>query len=332
MKSLRFAKPWALALVVLASFFFTAPAVDAQITEAKIRWVATLPGTCRAAVAKEAIVYKYTSSATQPSGLYTCKLDNQWELQAAGRNAVPSVGLVPQSAFAGTIANYDFTNQAASQRLLYTAPANTKALVFGITLANPTAGAIGYLPQIVYAGPSTKRINNAASSVSANSATGLGMAYVLEPGESASITPAGAGLSLFGSVLVLPATSGWKSPTLNTFVNGDNLIYQVPGGKIAYVLGIANNGVPTINTVGNLQYTNDSGGSSTVRVAFVPNGETLDWAIHALNGVGTATATGSQLRVDRIPPILSAGDRIYVASTTATAGQWAAMTVYETAP
>lgn len=277
-------------------------------------------------------VYRFSETATIEAGGSIRIFHNgaNWEVsQTIAADSPNAVGM-PSGALRDAVPTpFYVPSIPAAYQVLVAPAANTKALVYGTSAANPTAGAIGITPRIIYPGAIDRRVN-ALVSVAANSGNRPAIVVVVEAGETFGITPSAPGLSAWGVAAILPSTSGWKMPKLTTFIAGDNTLYQVPAGKIAHVFSLAGTNGPILGENRIQQYTNDSGGAVTVRWAYVPNGATTDLAVHALNGVGTSIANAGISQVSHMPSIMQAGDKIVVNTSANTAGQWAGMVIYET--
>lgn len=236
---------------------------------------------------------------------------------------------VPQDLFADSKLDTFFLDSlAAAANTVYTVPANKRAHFGTFQVINPTAGGIVVTSSILRGGL-TSRLNS-TSTPGANSGTSMAQCpfFVFEPGDKLILTPAAIGLSAFGTVILLPSNSRFKTIVKTTFSGTPQTFYEVPAGKNAFnVFGLAN---PSIGFIGSSSSNviNDSGGALTTKMYYVPAGQVLDIAKHQLINIA-GPANGGQLRVDVMPRLMNPGDKIVIDTGSAAAGQMMYMSVYE---
>lgn len=214
---------------------------------------------------------------------------------------------------------------------LYTAPAGKRAIVFPCYGANcnTTAVNVQMTPKIksggnYYAmGQSSINITQGAAITTPNK----NGTFILEPGESASVTVATSAVNTFGySIIEFDSTVSLKTSRVTAIAAANNTIYTCPANTLAFVLDI--NGQMALGTQGGqVYYTNNSGGIVTRNWFMVNNGG----ATGAGNNVSGSSPI-SNLTFDTgclIGLTLSAGDTIVMSANSATAGQVAWVNVLE---
>ena len=124
----------------------------------------------------------------------------------------------------------------AGDQALYTVPTGKKALVTDMWVTNPTAGSIGYFPKLT-----TPNGTFQLGASKSEGAAGIGHNYnggasnsipiVLNAGEIFIINSSALGMSVWVSIIEFDASSALSRWDIQTWVNGNNVLYTHPAGK-----------------------------------------------------------------------------------------------------
>ena len=152
---------------------------------------------------------------------------------------------------------------------LYTVPAGKKALFFGHSSFNASAGNISYYFQIKVSSVYYRITSVVTLATGVRTTLSGTTVIVLNAGESLSINTATTnGLNVLTRVVEFDATlNGIKTSRVLALSTGDNTIYTVPAGKTAILLG----GLDMISSA-QILVMNDSGGNRTYNAYVVPSG------------------------------------------------------------
>lgn len=210
---------------------------------------------------------------------------------------------------------------ASGDNDLYTVPAGKRAIVTGFLTYNSTGGAITVIRNLKRSGTyyrmSATNAGTVGSAAQGELTTNL---YVFEPGDIIALNTSAANLTLVLSVLLFDNTVSLYSPTVLALTSGDNILYTVPSGKTSRTVGNALNYQGSVS--GSFTVTNTTGGAINCIGKYTPNGGS---AI----SIRTASATDNSSLTGALPSSLNALDVLTINSDTATAGQVAWCTVYE---
>lgn len=110
-------------------------------------------------------------------------------------------------------------------------------------------------------------------------------------------------VQLFGYVIMFNFTDGVLSPKLTSLQTGDNILYQCPQGKYAFLTNCANTGNAPIRTI------NNSGATRTYKVNVVPSGGSP--SSNNLLTFPFTTANGAQTS-SQIPSLVGLGPGDYI--------------------
>lgn len=237
------------------------------------------------------------------------------------------LGLVLGSA-AGAVINPTFPvvrNYAlpAGDQALYTVPAGKKALVVDLWVTNPTAGSITYFPKLTTPN-GTFQIGASVTEGAAgighnygnNGTLGRSIPIVLNAGEIFIINSSALGMSVWVSVIEFDASSALSRWDIQTWVNGNNVLYTHPAGKTVVFGNIGysstNSPVPSLTGV---VISNGSGSTRTyVGPYIVPSAGSPSTANQF--GGSNAVFNGS-IFTKYFPGGLAAGDTIVITTSDA---------------
>lgn len=182
-----------------------------------------------------------------------------------------------QGAFPSTSTDsWGISNLSSGDNSLYTVPSG-KLAIFRPFYFNTTVGTINVFPTI---SPSGSGITYRAGATLGLTASGVNGSdgstqtqanIVASAGDVIGVNCASTGINCYGTVLLadISNTSTYKQVFLNTFSVGDNTVYTVPMGKIAYIGYGSFSALGTFGT--QLFYSNESGAGVTVSINFVPS-------------------------------------------------------------
>lgn len=235
------------------------------------------------------------------------------------------LGLVLGTA-AGAVSNPSFPvvrNYAlpAGDQALYTVPVGKKALVSDLWVTNPTAGGITYFTKLT-----TPNGTFQLGAGKTEGAAGIGHNYgnngansipiVLNAGEVYSINSSALGMSVWLAIIEFDASSALSRWDIQTWINGNNVLYTHPAGKTV-VFGTI--GFTSINnpvaTMTSFMLFNASGSTRTyVGPYIVPSAGSPSTA----NQFGGSNALISgQAFAKHFPGGLTTGDTIVITTSDA---------------
>lgn len=214
---------------------------------------------------------------------------------------------------------------------LYTAPAGKRAIVFPCYGANcnTTAVNVTMSPKlksggVYYAMSTTAAVIGQGAAISAANKNGT---FILEPGESASVTVATSAVNTFGySIIEFDSTIPLKTARVNALGATNNTIYTCPSSTLAFILDL-NGQMDCGTSVGQLYLTNNSGSTASVNWYVLNSGGTIGNSYN-VSGQAVVTTAASNL-AGLTAANLGAGDSIVISSNVATAGQVAWVNVLE---
>lgn len=211
-----------------------------------------------------------------------------------------------------------YTASVSGDNDLYTVPAGRRCIVYGLNVLMNTFSANGSLTAELKSGGSYYTLGVPFAFTSATSAfiNLLVNSIVLEAGESISVNSSSATTyNYFLGAIEFDNTSGIKGYKTLNMASGNNLLYTVPVGKSAAIID-SNSGIGTSNLIVSQQNTT----SFTYYVSIVPNGQTIGptYKVTANTTIsGTMTPVGSALSFPQVCATLTAGDKIYVNTSSA---------------
>jgi hypothetical protein len=218
---------------------------------------------------------------------------------------------------------------------LYTVPSGRRALLLGMWMYNNSGSTVTQYPEIKVSSTYYRLDNSTARTVN-NGAIGVcttTAAYIAEAGEKISINVNQQPLNVWGTVIEFDNTSPLKTVKLTSLSSGNNTLYQVTSGKTAFVFKYQSGdgfGCPSsaANATG-IAYLNQSGGSRTINMYFVPSGGSPGTTNQVMpaqtitnNSLLTASTAYSAVT-------LGSQDSIVINTDAATATQYAWVTVIE---
>lgn len=208
------------------------------------------------------------------------------------------------------------SNMALADTVLYTCPANKKAIFAPANGAhaaqficyNPTAGAAVVKQWIVPAAGATglsNQINQVSIGATNSGYLTISGMIVLNAGDQVYINPGAAGLNIWLSFIEADIAD---MPVAGNFVGAigatATLIYTCPTGKKAY---LSNSGFGAFN---------QSGAAANLQFWLVPSGGVAD-ATNFASVISAVPALSRGTAVPCPPYVLSAGDAIYAAGSVA---------------
>jgi hypothetical protein len=237
--------------------------------------------------------------------------------------SLPDVGANAEFAFASslsptpltgrTFVQYNSLPTTVGSNTLYTCPAGKKVAVINNCVYNPTAGAISYFLEVSRGG--VYRQVTATVSVAAGARSTPANGLSLDPGDILSINVSAAGLSVVGSVILVPSTNPittiHMSPTLTP-----TTFYTCPVGKYAY--SVSNTGAMTY-TAPTFVSMNPTGGNVTIQFSLTKGATTYS--------LGTLLVNSGNATIASLGAVLEPGDIVQVSATAL--GTFMYMTVQE---
>lgn len=206
---------------------------------------------------------------------------------------------------------------------LYTVPTGKKALFFGHSAFNASAGNISYYFQIKVSSTYYRITSVTTLATGVRTTLSDATVIVLGAGEILSINTATTnGLNILTRVVEFDATlNGIKTSRILALSNGDNTLYTVPTGKTALLLG----GADMISS-NQVLVMNDSGANRTYNVYIVPSGGAAGTSnkVEAANTIADNVATSFTCLTT-----LNTGDFIVVNTDNGAATQTAWVTYAE---
>jgi hypothetical protein len=216
-------------------------------------------------------------------------------------------------------------NVASGDVDLYTGATGKRTLIASMAVFNPTAGPISFNPEVKLSG-TYYRLQNVSTNAPAGQSAQDNQAFfpfVLEAGDIISINTSALGLNVFLKMIEYPSSYRVYSPRLTSFAASTNTLYTVPANSSASILG----GWSTVPSgTGYCNVTNQTGVTVTYAVHVVPSGNSPG-STNQADGQAMTTLHGNQYECFQT---ITAGDFIDITSTSATAGQFAWVTVAET--
>ena len=213
-------------------------------------------------------------------------------------------------------------NLASGDNTIYTVPAGRKALVLSTQIFNPTGGAINNI-QYVNVGGTQMRIRNGVA-LAANSTVQYAVGVVLNAGDYYIINTGGAGLNCFTKIVEYDDMMTAYKTIFAANPAATATLYTVPAGKSAIIL---NNQHNAIFTNGNVNMTNDSGGTRVYNWYQVSSGGSPGTSNQITAAISVANANENLALASGI---LNAGDYIAINIDTATTGHVVWFTILET--
>lgn len=218
-----------------------------------------------------------------------------------------------------SITSFGISTLASGDNALYTVPANKCALL-RLFAFNATGGAITVFPTITPSGGATIYRIGANVALAASGTTGSDTNYqfqtylIFNPGDVVGLNATALGVNAHGVVLLfdLNNPNTFKQVMLKTFAVGDNTVYTVPVGKVAYL------GYGSFTPVGltgtQTLYSNESGGNATISFNVVPSGG----SVAASNRIYAPSVVANNIAVaPNFVKKMSAGDFLSINSTSA---------------
>lgn len=197
---------------------------------------------------------------------------------------------------------------------IYTVPAGKRLFLPSYGYTNPVGGTINFYLMLKNGNTYYRLRGNTPVGATTSGLFGLGALY--NAGETVAVQTTVAGGGFNGVGILFDDTASFKRKELFNLDNTQRTIYTVPAGKKARVL---NNTQPdTFSNPANVAISNDSGAGVTVKIYYVPVGQTLNAAAHI---VSTTTPGSGLTLTPNVPPILPSGWSIVAESSTATATQ-----------
>lgn len=203
---------------------------------------------------------------------------------------------------------------------LYTVPAGRRCLVYSLQMSMTAFANNANVTAEIKSGGVYYNMGAPQSIVSGSTALFaiLYNAIILEAGESLSVNVSAANTFTYAlGAIEFDNTSAFKGVRSLNMASGDNLLYTVPVGKTACMIdptcGIGN---------GNIIITQQNTVTFTYYVSIVPNGQVISATYKCLANstiAGSLSPVGSILLVSQPYATLSAGDKIYINSTSAAA-------------
>jgi len=189
---------------------------------------------------------------------------------------------------------------------IYTCPQGRKCLITFFRSYNPTGGSISLYSQLKIGGNYVRL--TATTALSSTSFSTAVRQIVLRGGESLTINSTAAGLNVFGSGMEVSSDSPlYCARLLESLNSGYNLIYQVPPGKMAWIL----NDIGHLFWYSALWYINTSGGSRTVGFYVVPAGQSPSQN-HRFQPESAVANNASGTSFPENLGALNAGDSVYI--------------------
>lgn len=199
---------------------------------------------------------------------------------------------------------------------LYTVPAGKRAIIGEANIFNSNIGSptILYSTQIIVGG-TPYHIRPANTSIAVQIQQAPGSHYIAEAGETLSITTNNAGLNAWFKIIEFDANTSIFSQKLIGTVTGDNIIYTVPTGKTAMLIGQA---LEQPAYLSGIYASNNSGASVTLDFYVVPSGQSVGSQYKAAASISFAVGTAGIART--AVASLSSGDAIVVTASVGAAG------------
>lgn len=209
----------------------------------------------------------------------------------------------------------------------YVVPANRQAIVLNYGGYNPTGAAINLALRIKRADGSYRYVVPTLN-VNANSGNGTSFTFLLNAGESPSLEASAVGMNAGVKIQEFDALPGLLRPEVD-LVAGDNLLYQVPNGKVAVIPSAS---FPSFLMTGSPQIvcSNRSGAA----VTFVPHVLTaLEVASSAATRAGAGSANLANLQAQTIGTsmprqVFDQGEKLVVNVSAGGPNMWAYTTIY----
>lgn len=206
---------------------------------------------------------------------------------------------------------------------LYTVPTGKKLLLTSqMRTYNTTGSSITSYLMYKIAGNYYRLQTPASNSANTSTATTFNLGIVLEAGESIAINTTAIGLNVSLNAMLFDATVPLKTAKLLSLTTGDNTLYTVPAGKIAFVQAVT----PSFTPIPVVCFGNGTAGSVIWYAHNVASGGTPDTTNRV---VASQTYTTNTINNQPIGSHMEAGDFISINSNSSSAGQWAGVTVYE---
>lgn len=206
---------------------------------------------------------------------------------------------------------------AGSTTVIYTTPLDKKAVFHTVTVLN-TGTTTSRTYMYVEGSTNTRIVNgvNAAAVGAVSNITFGTPGHILEPGERVSIFSSTTA-NYYAGLMEIPSTSKFKTIATTTFASStSNLLYTVPIGKTAIVVG----------TNSSLSYVAVLNATEATRVVSLYVGNEASSTTMRLAPSNQSSILTNNYLIEKT---LTEGESIYIGTNSATAGQAAWVTVYE---
>lgn len=227
--------------------------------------------------------------------------------------------------YGGNYARAFVGNAGAGDVDVYTAPSNTRAVVYGFIGKNTAGTTTTWFPELKVSG-TYYRIGTAFSTSTGSSQGSVNAAIILEPGESFSFNNSQAGMNLWCNVFEYPSSIAMYSSKILNLSNGANTLYTVPGGKTATMLGSTISNFGVIGNQGALKCWNASTATAQYPINIVPNGGSV--ATGNLM-IPAANTTNNNLFVGQFALSMATGDFLVITTNQGGGTQTAWLNVME---
>lgn len=215
---------------------------------------------------------------------------------------------------------------ASGNNDLYTVPTGKKAVQIGaVAYINDTAGSINIYLQLKRSGSYYRMANTAAVTAGTTGFHAPGLYFIMSAGDVLALNDSAGSGGVIGGVLEFDDTVPLVG-VLVTSLASSNTLYTVPTGKCARLLATAPDNLSNISA--SVLHSNDSGGSITRTVYYVPSGDAKGTDNVMTPPAGTALATAA-VSATTFPGLMSAGDALVVDVSATTATQALFLTYYE---
>lgn len=219
--------------------------------------------------------------------------------------------------------NVKWSNPAASQTDYSAAvPSGKRWLVSRMCIwGGASGGAVTFQVKIsgsyyTISGSTSAGVNTLVSSV-------IQTPFILEAGETLSITPSATGMNVWAMVTEFDNTCGLYTKKLTAPASGNNTLWTAPAGTSVFILdqnmGFSFGGAGTVS--GGLFYNNLSGAARTISANLVPSGGSVASGNQIFGG-GASNASNGARTIANVCACMEAGDFLNVATDANTATQF----------